>query len=95
MRAKVASLEKQLLLTSPVAKFSVHVIENNDHRTRFHTGLPTFGVFTSLVKYLRPKAAVMVPWNSGRAAPSGSSSTKLSSCFPSLTLEDQLLSVLM
>lgn len=58
LRAKVTSLEGKML---SVAEFSVHVIENNDNRTRFYTGLPTFGVFTSLVNYLRPKASTMVP----------------------------------
>ena len=94
LRAKVASLEEKLLLTAPLAKFNVHVIENNDHRTQFYTGLPTFEVFASLVKYLRPKAATIIPRNSGQTSTSGSHSTKLTSCFPSLTLEDQLLSVL-
>ena len=96
--AKVVSLEEMLLSRAPiyVAEFSVHVIEGNDQLTRFYTGLPTFGVLSSLVEYLRPKATVMTSWNSGRIA-SGLPIPQscMTSCFPSMALENQLFSVLM
>lgn len=43
-------------------KWGHSLIEDNDAKTMFYTGLPTFAVFLALFKYLEPKAERIQYW---------------------------------
>ena len=71
------------------------ILEGNDKLTRFYTGLPTYDSFIALVNYLEPKAMELISWNGsktkGEAEIEGRPGVR---CFASLTIADQLFSVL-
>jgi len=71
------------------------ILEGNDKLTRFYTGLPTYNSFIAFVTYLEPKAMELRPWNGsktrGEDEKVGQSGAR---CFTSLTIVDQLFSVL-
>ena len=78
------------------AEFTVKaILEGNDKLTRFYTWLPTYDSFIALVTYLEPKAMELRPWNGsktrGEDKKAGQSGVR---CFTSLTIADQLFSIL-
>ena len=78
------------------AEFTVKaILEGNDKLTHFYTGLPTYDSFIALVTYLEPKAMELRPWNGsktrGEDEKAGQSGVR---CFTSLTIADQLFSIL-
>ena len=57
--------EEHAALVDKVKKtsFGYSLIEVDDDRTRFYSGLPTFAVFQAFLAYLSPKAKYLTPWN--------------------------------
>ena len=71
------------------------ILEGNDKLTRFYTGLPTYDSFIALVTYLEPKALELRPWNGSKAKGEDEKVEQSGvRCFASLTIADQLFSVL-
>ncbi|XP_048741725.1 uncharacterized protein LOC125655464 [Ostrea edulis] len=73
------------------ARWNVNNIKDDDEKTNFYTGLPTFAVFLWLFNFLRPKAEKMVYW-AGPAKTVYQERKRAST--GSLTLMDKLFSVL-
>ena len=48
---RIADFESPTLEAS--RDYGVHLIDGDDKKTRFYTGLPAFGVFLALTKYLK------------------------------------------
>ena len=56
LQLKVASLEQEIFgLTSKRPMFDS--IIDNDERTKFYTGLPSYNLFSALLEYIQPKVA--------------------------------------
>jgi len=89
----ISVLQQEASLSSRVAaaEFDVRVLADDDKRTCFYTGLPTYSLFMSLVEYLEPKAKSMIPWNSGRTQEDRGTSSR---AFNSISVANQLFSVL-
>lgn len=58
LKMRVSTLERDL----EEQKWGHNLIKDNDAKTMFYTGLPTFAVFLALFKYLEPKAERMQYW---------------------------------
>ena len=58
LKVRVNNLERDL----EQSKWGHKLIKNNDAKTMFYTGLPTFAVFLALFNYLEPKAERMQYW---------------------------------
>ena len=54
-----AQLQEKLEEMSSSRIFGLHLIENNDRKTKFYTGLPTFATFEALFTYLESEARTM------------------------------------
>ena len=77
------------------AEFTVKaILEGNDKLTRFYTGLPTYDSFIALVTYLEPKAIELRLWNGSKTRGEDEKVESGVRCFTSLTIADQLFSVL-
>ncbi|XP_069136298.1 uncharacterized protein [Argopecten irradians] len=74
------------------SKWGVHKIQDNDEKTRFYTGLPTFTVFLWLFNFLKPKAEKMRYWVGQKTS---SLTDRQRPSTGSLELVDQLFAVLM
>ena len=44
------------------ANSKLQLIQGNDKKTKFHTGLPSFAVFIALFTFLKPKIESMSMW---------------------------------
>lgn len=73
-------------------KWSFQKISDDDSKTRFYTGLPSFAVFMWLFSILRPKAERMKYWSGPNT---DQSSDRKRASAGSLDLIDQLFAVLM
>ena len=65
LRADVDGLMTQMKLAEdelPSEKWEVTEIKDNDHKTRFYTGLPSWLTFLALFQSLEPKASRMTLW---------------------------------
>ena len=60
LRRDVEELQSKLALS--VMKFGAHMIAENDEKTLFYTGLPTYYIFKEFFDYLEPKARRMQYW---------------------------------
>ena len=60
LRRDVEELQSKLALSA--MKFGVHMIAENDEKTLFYTGLPTYYIFKDFFDYLEPKAGRMQYW---------------------------------
>ena len=78
------------------SQLHVDIIQNNDHKTRFYTGLPNWPTFVAVFQYLEPKASRMTLWCGGKTS---KQTTTLPSSKPGrkrkLALIDELFAVLM
>ena len=57
-----SNIDSQSSLTLSPANDLIHLIHDSDSKTRFYTGLPTYGVFKALVKYFEPKIIRARQW---------------------------------
>ncbi|XP_061165646.1 uncharacterized protein LOC133174549 [Saccostrea echinata] len=73
------------------ARWNTDKIKDNDEKTKFYTGLPTYAVFLWLFNFLKPKAERMVYWT-GPSKTGNQERTRAST--GSLKLIDQLFAVL-
>ena len=55
-------LHEQVTSMANQTTFGVHLIKDNDKKTRFYTGLPVYGVFVALLTYLQTKAVKLREW---------------------------------
>ena len=62
MEKQKKGLQEQVALMSNQTNFGVHLIKDNDRKTRFYTGLPVYGVFVALLTYLQAKALKLREW---------------------------------
>lgn len=65
LRADVDGLMTQMKLAEdelPSEKWGVTQIKDNDHKTRFYTGIPSWLTFLALFQFLEPKASRMTLW---------------------------------
>ena len=58
-----AQLQEKLEEMSCSRTFGLHLIENNDRKTKFYTGLPTFATLEALFTYLESEARTMTYWH--------------------------------
>ena len=83
------------LLRVDWAKFTIKaILEGNDKLTCFYTGLPTYDSLIALVTYLEPKAIGLRLWNGSKTRGEDKIVESGVRCFTSLTIADQLFSVL-
>ncbi|XP_062602320.1 uncharacterized protein LOC134264038 [Saccostrea cucullata] len=74
------------------ARWNTEKIKDNDAKTKFYTGLPTYAVFLWLFNFLKPKAERMVYWTGPSKTAGNQERTRAST--GSLKLIDQLFAVL-
>ena len=60
LREENAALREEVRYRSRNTCFDLHLIEGNDKKTRFYTGLPTYSRFEALFAYLESEAKTMV-----------------------------------
>ena len=93
MEQKISLLEASQSLKATAAAFDVQILVNDDKRTRFYTGLPTYSSFMQLVEYLEPKAKSLIPWNSSQTHDQ-EDCAKSRRAFNNISVANQLFSVL-
>ncbi len=62
MEKQKKALHKQVTSMANQTTFGVHLIKDNDEKSRFYTGLPVYGVFVALLTYLQTKAVKLREW---------------------------------
>ena len=92
----LSEIQKQLASLEDKSQLHVDIIQNNDHKTRFYTGLPNWPTFLAVFQYLEPKASRMTLWCGGKTS---KQTATLPSSKPGrkrkLALIDELFAVLM
>ena len=77
------------------AYFGVHWIENNNGKTKFYTGLPSFSAFSLLCTYLSGKAAHLKEWRSDKSVACLPTDQRLGpQPWKDMSIEDQCFAVL-
>ncbi len=88
-------LTRRLGSTDQARLFGVHLIVGNDAATKFYTGLPVYGIFAALVRYLEPKAARLTEWcGSKETATDGSTLSRGRRPWAKIPIAEQLFTVL-
>ena len=64
----LSEIQKQLASLEDKSQLHVDIIQNNDHKTRFYTGLPNWPTFLAVFQYLEPKASRMTLWCGGKTS---------------------------
>ncbi|XP_033727561.1 uncharacterized protein LOC117316886 [Pecten maximus] len=88
LKLELENLKKEM----KKSKWCIEKIANDDQKTKFYTGLPTFAVFLWLFNFLQPKAQRMKYWIGSNTA---QASDRCRSSTGSLQIIDQLFAVLM
>ena len=86
-----AEVDKSSKMVEMNLSFGVHLIVDKDSKTRFYTGLPSYGVFKALVKYLTPKARELREWRGEKETAAEARSRRP---FSDIPIELQLFAVL-
>ena len=86
-----AEVDKSSKMVEMNLSFRVHMIVDKDTKTRFYTGLPSYGVFKALVKYLTPKARELREWRGEKETAAEGRSRRP---FSDIPIELQLFAVL-
>lgn len=98
LRADVDGLMTQMKLAEdklPSDKWGVTQIKDNDHKTRFYTGLPSWLTFLALFQFLEPKASRMTLWCGNKTSKQTLHNQSKVGRKRKLALVDEFFSVLM
>ena len=86
-------LHEQVTSMANQTTFGVHLIKDNDKKTRFYTGLPVYGVFVALLTYLQTKAVKLREWR-GEHETSAEYSSRGQKPWATIPVAEQFFSVL-